>query len=140
MGGEIPPLIINNRVMGLDMYLMQRIRKEEHIEDTDIELVYWRKANAIHKFFTDINDQYDSCESIEVTKDMLGMLLDRCTMVLEDRSRADELLPTTSGFFFGSTQYDEWYFKKLEDTIRDITPILSDGDIKDGDLYYYGWY
>ena len=126
--------------MGLDMYLMQRIRKEEHIEDTDIELVYWRKANAIHKFFTDINEQYDSCESIEVTKDMLGMLLDRCTMVLEDRSRADELLPTTNGFFFGSTEYDEWYFNKLEDTVRDITPILSDGDIKDGDLYYYGWY
>jgi hypothetical protein len=126
--------------MGLDMYLMQRIRKEEHIEDTDIELVYWRKANAIHKFFTDFNEQYDSCESIEVTKDMLGMLLDRCTMVLEDRSRADELLPTTNGFFFGSTEYDEWYFNKLEDTVRDITPILSDGDIKDGDLYYYGWY
>lgn len=126
--------------MGLDMYLMQRIRKEEHIEDTDIELVYWRKANAIHKFFTDINEQYDSCESIEVTKDMLGQLLDRCTMVLEDRSRADELLPTSSGFFFGSIDYDEWYFKKLEHTIEKITPILSNGDIKDGDLYYYGWY
>lgn len=126
--------------MGLDMYLMQRIKKEEHIEDTSVELVYWRKANAIHKFFTDINDQYDSCDVIEVTKDMLGQLLDRCAMVLEDRSRADELLPTTSGFFFGSTMYDEWYFNKLEDTIRDITPILSDGDIKDGDLYYYGWY
>lgn len=126
--------------MGLDMYLMQRIKKEEHIEDTNVELVYWRKANAIHKFFTDINDQYDSCDVIEVTKDMLGQLLDRCAMVLEDRSRADELLPTTSGFFFGSTMYDEWYFNKLEDTIRDITPILSDADIKDGDLYYYGWY
>jgi hypothetical protein len=126
--------------MGLDMYLNQRIRKEEHIEDTDITLVYWRKANAIHKFFTDINEQYDSCESIEVTKDMLGTLLDRCTMVLEDRSRADELLPTTNGFFFGSTEYDDWYFDKLKKTIEDITPILSDGDIKDGDLYYYGWY
>jgi hypothetical protein len=126
--------------MGLDMYLMQRIKKEEHIEDTNVELVYWRKANAIHKFFTDFNEQYDSCETIEVTKDMLGQLLDRCTMVLEDRSRADELLPTTNGFFFGSTDYDKWYFDKLEDTIKEITPILSDGDIKDGDLYYYGWY
>ena len=126
--------------MGLDMYLMQRIKKEEHIEDTNVELVYWRKANAIHKFFTDFNEQYDSCETIEVTKDMLGQLLDRCTMVLEDRSRADELLPTTEGFFFGTTKYDDWYFDKLKNTIEEITPILSDGDIKDGDLYYYGWY
>lgn len=126
--------------MGLDMYLMQRIRKEEHIEDTNVELVYWRKANAIHKFFTDIDEQYESCEIIEVTKDMLGMLLDRCTEVLANRDRASELLPTTSGFFFGGTEYDDWYFNKLKDTIKDITPILSDGDIKDGDLYYYGWY
>jgi hypothetical protein len=126
--------------MGLDMYLMQRIRKEEHIEDTGVELVYWRKANAIHKFFTDIDEQYESCETIEVTKDMLGMLLDRCTEVLANRDRASELLPTTSGFFFGGTEYDDWYFDKLKDTIKDITPILSDGDIKDGDLYYYGWY
>jgi len=126
--------------MGLDMYLMKRVRVNKDEDSVDTELVYWRKANAIHNFFTSIKDQHESCESIEVTKDMLGMLLDRCTMVLEDRSRADELLPTTSGFFFGSTEYDEWYFKKLEDTIRDITPILSDGDIKDGDLYYFGWY
>ena len=126
--------------MGLDMYLMKRVKVNKDEDSVDTELVYWRKANAIHNFFTSIKDQHESCESIEVTKDMLGMLLDRCTMVLEDRSRADELLPTTSGFFFGSTEYDEWYFKKLEDTIRDITPILSDGDIKDGDLYYFGWY
>jgi len=126
--------------MGLDMYLMKRVRVNKNEDSVDTELVYWRKANAIHNFFTSLKEQHESCESIEVTKDMLGMLLDRCTMVLEDRSRADELLPTTSGFFFGSTQYDEWYFNKLEDTIRDITPILSDGDIKDGDLYYFGWY
>ena len=126
--------------MGLDMYLMKRVRVNKNEDSVDTELVYWRKANAIHNFFTSLKDQHESCESIEVTKDMLGMLLDRCTMVLEDRSRADELLPTTDGFFFGSTEYDEWYFNKLEDTIKDITPILSDGDIKDGDLYYFGWY
>jgi hypothetical protein len=126
--------------MGLDMYLMKRVRVNKNEDSVDAPLVYWRKANAIHNFFTSLKDQHESCESIEVTKDMLGMLLDRCTMVLEDRSRADELLPTTSGFFFGSTEYDDWYFNKLEDTIQKITPILSDGDIKDGDLYYFGWY
>ena len=94
--------------------------KNERVTYITEQIGYWRKANAIHNFFTSIKDQHESCESIEVTKDMLGMLLDRCTMVLEDRSRADELLPTTSGFFFGSTEYDEWYFKKLEDTINQL--------------------
>ena len=124
--------------MGLDMYLMKRVRVNK--DSVDEELVYWRKANAIHQFFVDIDDQYESCESIEVTKDILGDLLDRCTEVLANRDRASELLPTTSGFFFGSTEYDDWYFDRLKDTIEKITPILSDGDIKDGDLYYFGWY
>lgn len=125
--------------MGLDMSLMQRIRKEEHIKDTDVELVYWRKANAIHKYFVGEAD-YESCDSIEVTRDMLGDLLDKCTLVLNDKTKAHDILPTTEGFFFGGTDYDEWYFDTLEKTIEDIIPILSDGDIKDGDLYYYGWY
>ena len=124
--------------MGLDMYLNKRIRVNK--DSVDEVIVYWRKANAIHKFFTDINEQYESCETIEVTKDMLGDLLDRCSMVLADRSKASELLPATEGFFFGSTKYDDLYFDKIEKTIEDITHILSDGDIKDGDLYYYGWY
>jgi hypothetical protein len=32
----------------------------------------------------------------------------------------DEHLPTTSGFFFGGTDYDEWYFQGLKDTITII--------------------
>ena len=125
--------------MGLDMNLMQRIRKEEHIEDTDVELVYWRKANAIHSFFVG-DTNYESCDSIEVTKDMLGELLDKCTDVLKNRDKAKDILPTSRGFFFGSDHYDDYYFDQLQETIDSITPILSDGDIKDGELYYYGWY
>ena len=32
----------------------------------------------------------------------------------------DEHLPTQSGFFFGGTEYDEWYFQGLKDTITII--------------------
>jgi len=124
--------------MGLDMNLMKRVRTNKG--SADEVLVYWRKANAMHKFFTDINEQYESCEYVEVTKDMLGDLLNRCAEVLADKSKASELLPTTSGFFFGSTEYDDWYFNSLKNTIQEIIPILADGDIKDEDLYYYGWY
>ena len=56
------------------------------------------------------------------------------------RDKAKDILPTSRGFFFGSDHYDDYYFDQLQETIDSITPILSDGDIKDGDLYYYGWY
>ena len=40
-------------------------------------------------------------------------LLDRCNQVLEDHSKAEELLPTEDGFFFGSTDYDKYYFEDV---------------------------
>ena len=125
--------------MGLDMNLMQRIRKEEHIEDTDVELVYWRKANAIHSFFVGEKD-YESCDVIEVSKEMLVELLNKCEEVIKNKDKAENILPSCSGFFFGSTLYEDYYFQDLQETIDKITPIISDEDIKDGELYYYGWY
>ena len=125
--------------MGLDMNLMQRIRKEEHIEDTDVELVYWRKANAIHSFFVGEKD-YESCDVIEVSKEMLVELLNKCEEVIKNKDKAEDILPSCSGFFFGSTLYEDYYFQDLQETIDKITPIISDEDIKDGELYYYGWY
>jgi hypothetical protein len=38
---------------------------------------------------------------------------------------AEELLPSHSGFFFGSTEYDEWYFKDLTRTVEIIDRCLA---------------
>ena len=45
--------------------------------------------------------------------------------VIEDPSVAEELLPTESGFFFGSTNYDEWYYDDLERTVKGIDAIME---------------
>ena len=49
---------------------------------------------------------------------------------IEDSSVAEELLPTTSGFFFGSTTYDQWYYADVKDTIEIIEKVLSTTDFK----------
>jgi len=46
-------------------------------------------------------------------------------MVLDNHALASEHLPTTSGFFFGSTEYDEWYFQDLQSTVEIIDNALS---------------
>lgn len=126
--------------MGLDMSLMQRIKDQDFIEDpTDVELVYWRKANAIHKYFVGDKD-YKSCDHVPVSRDMLGELLDKCNAILKDKSKAPKILPTAVGFFFGGLEYDQYYFDNIKRTIDKVAPILSDDAFKDGDLYYYGWY
>ncbi len=51
-----------------------------------------------------------------------------------------DILPTTSGFFFGSTDYDEWYLRDIENTIEQINTILDETDFtEDAILYTSSW-
>lgn len=44
---------------------------------------------------------------------------------IENPSVAKELLPTTSGFFFGGTEYDQWYLEDVKYTIQAIEDVLK---------------
>lgn len=46
----------------------------------------------------------------------------------------EELLPTQEGFFFGGTEYDEWYIKDNENTIAMLEPLLEE---EGGDFHYH---
>ena len=99
---------------------------------TNYEVGYWRKANQIHNWFMQNcarRDEYDNpiddCRPIEITVNKLEKLLDDCKKVLADHSLAKELLPTKSGFFFGSTEYDDYYLGQIEQTIEIIEPVLK---------------
>lgn len=59
---------------------------------------------------------------------------------IEDSSVAKELLPTTSGFFFGGTEYDEWYYKDVENTISIIENVLRTTDFEhEVVMYHSSW-
>lgn len=53
---------------------------------------------------------------------------------IEDSTIAEELLPTTGGFFFGSTNYDQWYYEDLVYTKKILEEALA--DTMGGDFYY----
>jgi hypothetical protein len=59
--------------------------------------------------------------------------LDLCRIVIIDKSKAEQLLPSSSGFFFGNTEYDEWYYNDIQNTIEILEKALED---EDGDYYY----
>jgi hypothetical protein len=143
--------------MGLDMYLNAK-RYLWHAEDELVnkltenfpelgnakvkevtaEYGYWRKANAIHKWFVDnVQNGVDDCGNYEVSKDKLAELLKVVEEVLAKRKLADKLLPTTSGFFFGDTKYDEYYFSDLEYTRDIIKRLLDAGDTLKGWYFEY---
>jgi len=99
------------------------------------EIGYWRKANHIHKWFVDhVQGGEDNCEKYEVTKSNLLDLKAVCEEVLslkgKDEGRIEEILPTTSGFFFGGTEYDEYYFSDVEAPIKIINDVLETTDFE----------
>lgn len=92
---------------------------------------YFRKVNFVYQFFSDKLE--DEC--CFVTKSDLEDMIDRCDKVLKNHKLAKKLLPTRSGFFFGSTDYNEWYFKDVED-VREQFKKLLDGFNEDTDVIY----
>lgn len=118
--------------MGLDMYLSNKNNEE---------VMYWRKANQIRGWLVEhkIIQDDDNCVDRLVTVDDLQNLLDDCKKILEDHSLAESLMPTTSGPFFGGTQYDEWYFEDLNETVEKLQPIV-DAAKEDDHFIYSDWW
>lgn len=150
--------------MGLDMYLstkrymskyfdaadVDRIKQVNDIfgvigiededygaEEVKFRVAYWRKANAIHDWFVrNCQDGRDECQEAWVSREQLQELIDLCKQVIADPSKAEDLLPTRSGFFFGDTAYDDWYLGQLEYTVERFEKILADPAFAKADFYY----
>ena len=132
--------------MGLDMYLNARSSVNAYDDTAQMELekvpfiaatgmrvtgityraMYWRKANAIHKWFVDnVQDGVDNCDSYVVEKEHLEALRDTCLQVLDNKEKAGELLPPSAGFFFGTTDITDYYFDDLRDTVEALDKALE---------------
>jgi len=148
--------------MGLDMYLRKNyyVKNWTHMTDDEkhaitvlkggksssiptdkivsiqTEEMYWRKTNAIHQWFVDnVQEGEDDCGSYYVSEEQLQELLRLVTEVLQDHSKAPELLPTQEGFFFGTTDYEGWYYQDLEYTKKELERVLACKD--DGSFEYH---
>ena len=110
---------------------------------TDYSVGYWRKANAIHKWFVDnCAGGEDDCHEMEVSVEQLRELYSLCLQVMIDMSRAPELLPTCEGFFFGSEEYDDDYRVDIEYTVnllQKVIPFLEEHGNNCTAIYQASW-
>lgn len=98
---------------------------------------YWRKANQIHKWFVEnVQEGIDNCQLSMVTKDKLEELYEIVNEVKDDSYKAAELLPTASGFFFGSTEYGEWYQEDVKTTLTILETLLNSTDFDNEVIFY----
>lgn len=116
--------------------------KPERVSYIIEEVAYWRKANAIHDWFVkNCQGGIDECQETYVSRGNLEDLLGVVTAILDTpkgkkRDKlAAETLPPTAGFFFGSTDIDEWYYEDLEFTKTQLTEILAE-PVEGGEFYY----
>ena len=123
----------HNKITGsIDLY---RDGKKINIDlskvvEIEEEGIYWRKANAIHAWFVDnVQDGEDECNEYYVSYEKLKELRDLCLKVIKEKK--PELLAPRSGFFFGSTEPDEYYYNELQRTADEIEKL------NEGDSYYY---
>lgn len=122
--------------MGLDMYLSRIVDNGKDGKGrqsyTKTDVMYWRKANAIHQWFVDnVSQGEDDCGVYELTGNMLKQLRNKCEEAINDPSNASEILPTQEGFFFGSTEYDERYFDLLRETVDAIDGLFCEYEPED---------
>ena len=117
----------------------------ENIQDGVDDCGYHREVTE-----EDLNELLDICQRV----------LDSCEMVtgqinngyefrngkmvsimqpgkyVKDPSVAKELLPSTDGFFFGGTDYDEYYVADIKKTIEIIKNVLETTDFDTQMIYY----
>jgi len=145
--------------MGLDMYLTAKRYVSEYsdkdkslsdsitpflpefrgrsISGVSARVAYWRKANAIHsRFVQNVQEGVDDCREAYVSREDLAALVSACESVLADPSRASNNLGTRGGFFFGSTEYNEYYFETLRYTVETLKPLVEN-PLNNCELYYH---
>lgn len=153
--------------MGLDMYLEKRtyvknwdfmgkpelhevtvklggkVRKDidkKKISSIVEEAAYWRKANQIHRWFVEnVQEGKDDCGSYRVDIEQLKKLVDICETVLaaKNDTLSATLLPPMQGFFFGSYEFDDWYYENVSNTIDMLKECIINHTVDKGSEDYY---
>ena len=105
-------------------------------------VAYWRKANAVHDWFVErAQGGNDDCGRYVVHPEVLMALRAESTLALEaylvgDRAKAAEILTPTAGFFFGSTEVDQYYAQDLSATVGAIDRMVP-AAIEAGNIEFY---
>lgn len=116
----------------------------ENIQDCIDDCGYYEVSRQeLQALLTDCRDvlKYAECELQEMNGGMekIDGEWKQTTMMgrkIINKDVVADILPTTSGFFFGSTEYDEWYLRDIENTIEQLNEVLKDTDFENDAIFY----
>ena len=103
--------------------------------NVSVNCAYWRKVNSVHNWFVqNVQNGEDDCGEYYVSHDKLKELLTTARQTLFHKDPS--LLAPVGGFFFGSTDIDEWYWHGIKDTIKQLSKLTELPDFEDLSFYY----
>ena len=119
----------------VDVADMSDVATDIYGVNVEVTCAYWRKANQIHKWFVDnVQRGVDDCGDYYVSHEKLQALLDLVNRALAERNPT--LLSPQGGFFFGSTDIDEWYWQDLKNTKTKLERIFALPEMSKLSFYY----
>lgn len=132
---------INDNMVGSPLKLD---RDSFQVAGVNMQVACWRKANAIHNWFVEnCQGGVDECQETHIEVEQLEELISNCSEVLEllnpyygageeeasipdeVRESVEEILTPTSGFFFGSTDIDAWFYDDVKYTHDRLDEIVK---------------
>lgn len=124
--------------MGFDMTLY-RTKKVADISEVNYkncdDVCDWRKFNALHNWFVEnCQNGIDECQYSFVSKEQLVELLAILNQLTPEN--CSELFPTQDGFFFGSTDYNDWYWEDVKQTREILPELIENFDWENESLVY----
>ena len=120
-------------------YIYDRNFKSVQTE-TIYQIGYFRKFNALHSYIVKtFANGVDDCQDIILYKEdveQIKKVLDDVLNAHQQVEKAKELLPTQSGFFFGGTDYDDYYFEEAKVAADLMQSFLDNFDFDKYQLIY----
>ena len=113
---------------------------DERFATVSVNVAYWRKANHIHNWFVNnVQDGEDDCKTYHVSREQLAELEEICRRVVANGTSeyAQEHLPTSTGFFFGTDEYDEYYYEATDWTAKRLAQLSGLPEGMNGFDFYY---
>ena len=110
--------------MGLDMYLSGK-----NSDGSTTEVAYWRKANAIHRWFVNnVQDGIDECQETIVTRNQLFTLLQICQKIQNEVTMVPGLVKNGSRSIGGGYWEDILYDGEIvnnPEVCHQLLPVQS---------------
>ena len=124
--------------MGLDIYIETQPKNDLNNDTSRWQVGYFRKFNALVSWVENNVGMVENCELVELNREHLLKL--KADLDCLNKENCSEIMPTMEGFFFGSQEYDDFYWRDV-DELRELTEqLIENHDFDNNRLTFCAWW